>query len=78
MYNNALGQSYLLPNCMLFGVTKVEISGICGRGTHEIAVPSSLVDLKHTVQDVKRIANLNGDFSDQMIAGLNRILLDVN
>jgi len=45
---------------------------------HQKVLDASLVDLKHTVQDVKEIANLNGGFGDSMIAGLNRLLLDVN
>ena len=45
---------------------------------HQTILACSLSDMKHTVEDVKGIAGLNAEFSDSMIAGLNRLLLDVN
>ena len=45
---------------------------------HHKVLACSLTDMKHTVEDVKGIAALNTDFSDSMLANLNRLLLDVN
>ena len=45
---------------------------------HHKILDASLSDLKHTVVDVREIAGLNSDFSDKMLADLNRLLLDVS
>ena len=45
---------------------------------HQKILAASLSDIKHTASDTKKIADLNTDFSDTMLTGLNRLLLDTN
>ena len=47
-------------------------------GEHQAKLKASLSDIKHTVKDTKELADMNGEFSDSMLAQLNRLLLDVS